>query len=67
MGGQLRVENQFGGGLAGVFLPEADELENLTGLLGFGHTGVGIAQNPLFGIAREEDRIPFCERLRLET
>jgi len=59
VGGQLRVENQFGGGLAGVLLPEPDELEDLTGLLAFGHPGVGIAQNPLLGIARQEDQNPL--------
>ena len=55
----MRIENQFGGHVAGVLLPEPDELENLAGLLGFGHTGVGIAQNPLFGIARQEDQNPL--------
>ena len=52
----MRVENQFGGGAAGVLHPEPDELENLVGLFAFRHTGVGIAQNPLFGIARQEDQ-----------
>src|SRR6266851_3110993 len=37
--GQLRVENQFGGRLAGVLLPEPYELENLVGLLAFGFWG----------------------------
>jgi hypothetical protein len=59
VGGQFRVENQFGGWLAGVLLPEPYELENLIGLLAFGHTGVGIAQNSLFGIARQENQNPL--------
>jgi hypothetical protein len=41
--------------LASVFSPEPYELKNLVGLLAFGHTGIGIAHNPLFGIARRED------------
>jgi len=54
----LRVKNQFGGRLAGVLVPEPYELENLVGLLAFGDTGVGIAQNPLFGVASQEDQDP---------
>jgi hypothetical protein len=50
----LRVENQFGGRLTGVLLPEPYELEDFVSLLAFGYTGVGIAQNPLLGIARQE-------------
>ena len=59
VGGQLRVKNQFGGRLAGVLLPEPYELEDLVGLLAFGYPGVGIAQNPLLGIARQEDQNPL--------
>src|SRR5437879_1782090 len=59
VGGQLRVENQFGGRFTGVLLPEPYELENLIGLLAFCHTGVGVAQNSLFGIARQEDQNPL--------
>jgi len=55
----LRVENQFGGRFAGVLLPEPNKLENLVGLFFFGHTGVGIAQNPLCGIASQEDQNPL--------
>jgi hypothetical protein len=59
VGGQLRGENQFGGCVAGVLLPEPYELEDLVGLLAFGYTGTGIAQNPLLGIASQEDQNPL--------
>ena len=59
VGGELRVENQFGRWFAGVLLPKPYELENLVGLLAFGHTSVGIAQNPLLGIACQEDQNPL--------
>jgi len=39
-----------------MLLPEAHELEDLVGLFAFGHSGIGIAQNPLLGIARQEDQ-----------
>jgi hypothetical protein len=59
VGGELRVENQFGGRFAGVLVPEPYELENLVGLLAFDHPGVGIAQNPLLGIASQKDQNPL--------
>jgi hypothetical protein len=43
-GGEPQLENQLGGRLAGVLLPEPYELENRVGLLAFGDAGIGIAR-----------------------
>ena len=51
----MRVEDQFGRGLARAGLPELDEAEDLVGLLGLGPTGVAVAQDALGGIAGQED------------
>ena len=59
VGGQLGIEHQFGGRLAGVLLPEAHELEDLLRLLVLGHTGIGVAQDALLGIASQEDQNPL--------
>ena len=45
VGRQLRIEDQFGGRLAGALLPEVGEAEHLRGLLILGDPGVGVAQD----------------------
>ena len=54
--GQLRVKNQLGGQLASTLLPKPNELENLVRLLVLGHARIGVAHDPLFGIAGQEDQ-----------
>ena len=54
--GQLRIEDQLDGRTAGAFLPEVDEPQDLVGLLVFGDTGVGVAQDAGGGIAGQEDQ-----------
>ena len=56
IGGEPGVKNQFRGQRSGLLLPEIDETQNLAGLLGFGNPGVGIAENALGGIARQENQ-----------
>ena len=53
---QLRIEHQLLGRAPRPALPEVHELQDLVGLLRLGDARVGIAEDPLGGIAGEEDQ-----------
>ena len=55
IGCELGVKDQFGGQRSGLLLPEVDKTQDLAGLLSLGNSGVGIAKNPLGGIARQKN------------
>src|SRR2546427_2530968 len=56
---QLGVEDQLGGRSSGVLLPELHKPQDLARLLSLGNSGVGIAQDPFGGIARQENENAF--------
>ena len=54
VGGQLGVEDQFLGQLAGALLPELDESQDLVVLLVLAELGVGVAEDAAVGVLGEE-------------
>ena len=56
VGGQLRVEDQFGRGLAGALAPKVHEAQNFTDSIGLGDARVGIAKHPLGRVSSQKDQ-----------
>lgn len=59
VGGQLRVEHQFGWVLSSLLVPESDEPLNLVALISPGDAGMGVAQDTVAGITGQERQDPL--------
>lgn len=59
IGGQLRVEDQFLGRVAGVLPPEVDEVQDFVRLRRLGEAGLGVAQHALRGVPGQKDQDPL--------
>src|SRR5437660_82105 len=54
VGGQLGVEHPFLRRVPGLPLPESNELQDLVRLVVLGDAGMGVAQDPVTGVAGQE-------------